>query len=47
MLEGCTDWHVATDLKPNFIFLTEIALTTKRPYIVIWSVTTKKFSLLS
>ena len=41
-LEGCTDWHVATDLKNNFIFPTEIALTTKRPDIVIWSVKARK-----
>ena len=41
-LEGCTDWHVATDLKHNFIFPTEIALTTKHPDIVIWSVKAKK-----
>ena len=46
-LEGCTDWHVATDLKHNFIFPTKKALTTKRPDIVIWSVKAKKFSLLS
>ena len=37
LLEGCTDWYIATDLKHNFIFPTEIALTTKRPDIVIWS----------
>ena len=42
LFEGCTDWHVATDLKHNFIFPTEIALTTKRPDIVIWSVKAKK-----
>ena len=42
LLEGCTDWHVATDLKHNFIFPTEIALTTKRSDIVIWSVKAKK-----
>ena len=42
LLEGCTDWHVVTDLKHNFIFPTEIALTTKRPDIVIWSVKVKK-----
>ena len=42
LLEGCTDWHVTTDLKLNFIFPTEIALTTKRPDIVIWSVKAKK-----
>ena len=47
LLEGCTDWHVATDLKHNFIFPTDIALTTQRPDIVIWSVKAKKFSLLS
>ena len=41
------DWHVATDLKCNFIFPTEIALTTKRPDIVIYSVKAKKFLLLS
>ena len=46
LLEGCTDWHVATDLKHNFIFPTEIVLT-KRLDIVIWSVKAKKFSLLS
>ena len=33
LLEVCTDWHVATDLKHNFIFPTEIVLTTKRPDI--------------
>ena len=42
LLEGCMDWHVTTDLKHNFIFPTEIALMTKRPNIVIWSVKTKK-----
>ena len=42
LLEACTDWYVETDLKYNFIFATEIALTTKRPDIVIWSVKTKK-----
>ena len=48
LLQGCTDWNVATDLKHNFILPTEIALTTKRPDIVIWSVKAKKiFSLLS
>ena len=42
LLKGCTNWHVATDLKHNFIFPTEIALTTKRPDIVIYSVKAKK-----
>ena len=42
LLEGCKDWHVATDLKHNFIFPSEIAFTTKRPDIVIWSVKAKK-----
>ena len=42
LLEGCMDWHVATDLKHNFIFPTEIALTTKCPDIVIWPVKAKK-----
>ena len=32
----------ATDLKHNFIFSTEMALTTKRPDIAIWSVKVKK-----
>ena len=41
-LEDCTDWRVATDSKHNFIFPTEIPLTTKRPDIVIGSVKTKK-----
>ena len=42
----CTDWHVATDLKHNFIFPTEIVLTTKRPDIVIWSIKAKKVFLI-
>ena len=42
LLEDCIDWHVATDLKHNFIFPTETVLTTKRPDIVIWSVKAKK-----
>ena len=42
LLEGCTDRHVATDLKHNFIFPIEIALTTKRPDIVIWPVKAKQ-----
>ena len=43
LLEGCTDWYVATDLKHNFIFPTEIALMTKHPHIVICSVKAKVF----
>ena len=39
LLEGFTDWHIATDLKHKFIF--EIALMTKRPDIVIWSIKPK------
>ena len=42
LLEGCTNWHVATDLKHNFMFPTEIASKTKRPGIVIWCVKAKK-----
>ena len=42
LLEVCMDWHIATDLKHDLIFPTEIALTTKRPDIVIWSVKAKK-----
>ena len=42
LLEGCTDWHVATNLKHNFIFPTEITLTTNHPDIVVWSVKGKK-----
>ena len=47
LLVGCTDWLAATDLKHNFIFPMGIALTTKCPDIIIWSVKAKKFSLLS
>ena len=46
LLDGCMDWHVATDLKHSFIFPTEIALTTKRPDIVIWSVKAKKVFII-
>ena len=42
LLEDCMDWHITTDLKHNFIFPTEIALTTKCPDIVIWSIKAKK-----
>ena len=42
LLECYINWHVITDLKHNFIFPTEIALTTNRPDIVIWSVKLKK-----
>ena len=42
LIEGFTDWLIATDLKHNFIFPTEIALTTKCPNIVIWSIKAKK-----
>ena len=38
------DWHVATALKHNFEFPTEMALTIQRPDIVIWSVKLKKKS---
>ena len=42
LLEGFTNLHVATELKHNFIFPTEIALTTKRLDIDICSVKAKK-----
>ena len=42
LLEGCMNWHVATDLKHIFIFPTEIVFMTKHPDIVIWSVKAKK-----
>ena len=41
LLDGNTDWHVTTDLD-HFVFPTEIALTTLRPYIIIWSGKLKK-----
>ena len=37
-LDGCTHWHVTTDLEHHFVFPTEIELTTQRLDIVIWSV---------
>ena len=46
LLKGCTDWHVATDLGHNFIFHIEIALTTNRPDIFIWSVKAKKLFVI-
>ena len=42
LLEGSMDWHIATNLKHNFIFPTEIELTTKCPDIVVWSLKAKK-----
>ena len=38
LLDGCTDWQVATDLEHRFVFSKEIALTTQRADIVIWSI---------
>ena len=38
LLDGCIDWHVATDLEHHFIFPTEVALMTQHLHIVIWSV---------
>ena len=46
LLEGCMDWHVTTNSKYNFIFPTEIALTTKRPDIVICSIKAKKVFII-
>ena len=34
LLDGCTDWHVETDLEYYFIFPTEIALMTQHPDLV-------------
>ena len=42
LLDGCTDWHIATDLEYHFVFPTEIALTTQHPDIVISTVKIKK-----
>ena len=47
LLDGCTDCHVTTDLEHHFVFPIEIALTTQRPDIVIWSIKLKKVSLLN
>ena len=35
LFDGCTDWHVATNLEHQLVFSTEIALTTQRPDIVM------------
>ena len=36
--DGCTEWYIAIYLENHFVFSIEIALTTQRPDIVIWSV---------
>ena len=38
LLDGCMDCYTATDLERHFVFPTEVALTMKRPDIVICSV---------
>ena len=38
LLDGCSEWHVAIDLEHHFVFPNEMALTTQRPDIVIWTV---------
>ena len=43
LLDGCTDWHVATDLEHHFVFPTEVTLTTQRQDIVFWFVKFKSF----
>ena len=47
LLDGCTYWHFATYVEHHFVFLTEIALTNKRPDIVIWSVKSKSVGIVS
>ena len=43
LFDDCTDRHIATDLEHHFVFPTEIALTTQRPDLVVWSVRLKSF----
>ena len=43
LLDGYTDWHIATDLEHHFLFPTEIVLMTQRPDIVIWFIKLKVF----
>ncbi len=47
LLDGYTNWDIATDLEHHFVYPTEIALMTQRRGIVFCSVNFKKFSLLS
>ena len=47
LLEGCTDWHIATDLKHNFIFPIEIALRQSIQILSFGMLKQKKFLLLS
>ena len=41
LLDGCTDWHIATNSEHHFVFQTKISLTTQLPDIIIWSVKLK------
>ena len=47
LLEGCTDWRVIADEDRQLAFPTEITSTRQRPHLVIWSVNSKKLSLLN
>ena len=36
LVDGCTDWHITTNLEHHFVFQNEIALMTQHQDIVIW-----------
>ena len=42
LLDGYTDWHIATDLEHCFVFPTVIVFMTQHPDMVIWSIKLKK-----
>ena len=42
LLGTATDWQISVDLRQRMEFPIEIAVTNKRPDIVIWSATTKQ-----
>ena len=46
LLGTATDWKMRVDLKQRMEFPSEIAVTNKRPDIVIWSAKTKQAVLL-
>ena len=47
LLDSCTDWRVIADIDRQLAFPIEITLIHQHPDLVIWSVKSRKLSLLN
>ena len=46
MLESGSDWRTVSDLRSQLVFPTDIALTSQRPDLIVWSVAQRKVFLI-